>query len=209
MLTKLNNLCNHKKIVLCWIPSHIGIQGNEMADSAAKTALNNPLDTHFKIPFTDLKRTIKIYTKQEWQTYWDNFQNNKLHKIIPQIGKSQKNQTKISRKEEIILSRLRTGHSHITHSYLLKKEEAPYCIPCQKPYTIKHILTECIDLELIRKKYYLTTNLKQIFYEANSKNLLGYLKEVHLYSKITPPPKKMLKNTYNKCSNKIDGKKCV
>ena len=58
---------------------------------------------------------------------------------MPQIGKSQKNQTKISRKEEIILSRLRTGHSHITHSYLLKKEEAPYCIPCQKPYTIKHI----------------------------------------------------------------------
>ena len=146
--------------------------------------------THFKIPFTDLKRTINIYTKQKWQNYWDNFQNNKLHEIMPQIGKSQKNQTKISRKEEIILSRLRIGHSHITHSYLLKKEEAPYCIPCQKPYTIKHILTECIDFKLIRKKYYLTTNLKQIFHQINPKNLLGYLKEVHLYSKITPPPAK-------------------
>ena len=166
------------------MPSHIGIQGNEMTDSAAKTAQNNPLDTHFKIPFTDLKRTINIYTKQKWQIYWDNFQNDKLHKIMPQIGKSQKNQTKISRKEEIILSRLRIGHSHITHSYLLKKEEAPYCIQCQKPYTIKHILTECIDLKLIQQKYYLTTNLKQIFYQINPKNLLGYLKEVHLYSKI-------------------------
>ena len=62
-----------------------------MVDSAAKTVQNNPLDTHFKIPFTDLKRTIKIYTKQKWQSYWDYFQNNKLHKIIPQIGKSQKN----------------------------------------------------------------------------------------------------------------------
>ena len=116
---------------------------------------------------------------------------------MPQIGKSQKNQTKISRKEEIILSRLRIGHSHITHSYLLKKEEAPYCIPCQKPYTIKHILTECIDLELIRKKYYLTINLKQIFYEINQKNFLGYLKEVHLYSKIkkktTSPQKNVQK----------------
>ena len=166
------------------IPSHIGIQGNEMANSAAKTAQNNLQDTLFKTPFTDLKRTINIYTKQKWQNYWDNFQNNKLHEIMPQIGKSQKNQTKISRKEEIILSRLRTGHSHITNSYLLKKEEAPYCIPCQKSYTIKHILTECIDLKLIRKKCDLTTNLKQIFYETNPKNLLGYLKEFHLYSKI-------------------------
>ena len=68
---------------------------------------------------------------------------------MPQIGKSQKNQTKMSRKEEVTLSRLRIGNSHITHSYLLKKEEAPYCIPCQKPYAIKHILTECIDLKQI------------------------------------------------------------
>ena len=182
-----------------------------MADSSAKTAQNNPLDTHFKIPFTDIKRTINIYTKQKWQNYWDNFQNNKLNKIMPQIGKSQKNQTKISRKEEIILSRLRIGHSYITHSYLLKKEEAPYCIPCQKPCTIKHILTECIDLKLIQQKYYLTTNLKQIFYQINPKNLLGYLKEVkYQQNKKKKLLKKMLKNTYNNCSNKnIWKKKCL
>ena len=39
-----------------------------------------------------------------------------------QIGKSQKNQTKMSRKEEETLSRLRIGHSDIAHSYLLKKK---------------------------------------------------------------------------------------
>ena len=103
---------------------------------------------------------------------------------MPQIGRPQKNQTKISRKEETTLSRLRIGHSHITHSYLLKKEEPPYCIPCQKPYTIKHILTECIDLKLIRQKYYQTTNLKQIFNQINPKKLLGYIKEAHIYNKI-------------------------
>ena len=73
-----------------------------MADSAAKTAQNNPLDTHFKIPFTDLKRTINIYTKKKkkWQNYWDNFQNNKLHKIMPQIGKSQKIKPKYLEKKK-------------------------------------------------------------------------------------------------------------
>ena len=83
LLTKLNDMNNQKETIFCWIPSHIVIQGNEMADSAAKTAQNNPLDTHLKIPFTDLKRTINIYTKQKWQNYWDNFQNNKLYEIMP------------------------------------------------------------------------------------------------------------------------------
>ena len=43
---------------------------------------------------------------------------------MPQIGKSQKNQHKMSRKE-VTLSRQRIGHSYITHSYLLKKGEGP------------------------------------------------------------------------------------
>ena len=30
---------NGKNIVLCWIPSHVGILGNVKADSAAKSAL--------------------------------------------------------------------------------------------------------------------------------------------------------------------------
>ena len=40
LLEKCHVLLNSKEIVLCWIPSHIGIQGNEIVDKQAKTLLS-------------------------------------------------------------------------------------------------------------------------------------------------------------------------
>ena len=48
LLQKLHHLsCANKTIHVCWVPSHIGIRGNEAADMAAKESLNQ--DTRLKI----------------------------------------------------------------------------------------------------------------------------------------------------------------
>ena len=55
---KYLSLCRSKTIIFCWIPSHINIEGNEMADQEAKDALNMYI-ANIKIPFTDKKTTNK------------------------------------------------------------------------------------------------------------------------------------------------------
>ena len=43
------------------------------------------------------------------------------------------------------MARLHIGHSFITHSFLLKGEEPPMCIGCDKRLTKERILLACSD----------------------------------------------------------------
>ena len=66
-----------------------------------------------------------------------------------------------NRREEIILARLRIGHSYITHSYLLIGEE-PQCIPCNATLTVKHVLVDCVDLAP-RRSFFDVDSLTTLF----------------------------------------------
>ena len=80
----------------------------------------------------------------KWQLVWNTAVDNKLHSIKSILGEWRP-AFRTDRKEEVVLARLRIGHSFITHSYLLKGEEQPTCVPCDTPFTIKHILLHCVD----------------------------------------------------------------
>ena len=66
--TKVKN--RNGDIVLAWVPGHVGIWGNELADSAAKEAIADNLSSSY-IPFTDLKQKIRSYTNTQWQEEWN------------------------------------------------------------------------------------------------------------------------------------------
>ena len=161
LLEKHHDLSEFNEIVYCWIPSHIGIAGNESVDQKAKDSLNlHP--TNFSIPYANFKSFINRYILNKWQILWNNSVGNKLFEIIPVIGQSQPVVRNV-RQEEVVPARLRIGHTRITHSYLLKREEPPYCFGCDTLFTVRHFLLECGDFSHIRNKYFHVDTIKQLY----------------------------------------------
>ena len=183
LLQKLHHLsCAHKTIHLCWIPSHIGIRGNEAADMAAKESLNQDI-TASQVPYTDLKSHINHFISSKWQERWSSCRDNKLFQIKPTLGEWPPGFRR-SHKEEVVLSRLRIGHTYFSHSYILRREDPPECTACQEIYSVRHVLIDCIDLGLIRPRFYSVPDMKTLFDTVSVDRIISFVKEINLLSKI-------------------------
>ena len=177
-------LCqDNKNIIFCWIPSHVGIRGNEAADRAAKDALDLPVSSAM-VPASDCKPKAAKYINSVRIRNWDEIDNNnKLKEKFPDL-KEHFQPNCPSRRDEVVLTRLRIGHSRLTHKFILDQEIPPVCVGCDAPYTIKHILLECIDFSEIRKKYYTCQDLHTLFTVVKTQNLLQFIQEIGLYRKL-------------------------
>ena len=73
-------------VYFCWVPSHVGIRGNERADAAAKSATTLRSSHNFHVPHEDFKSLIKFYCRGMWQDHWTNLNCNfKLKSIRPSV----------------------------------------------------------------------------------------------------------------------------
>ena len=72
----------------------------------------------------------------------------------------------------------------MTHRRYLANEDAPECIPCDRPLTVKHILIECIDTAETREQYFNCPDLKTLFNSVAGDTILAFLSEVNLMNKI-------------------------
>jgi ribonuclease HI len=181
-----------KNIQFCWVPGHVGIEHNEHVDRMAKNAvhLKNKLNN---IPFSDVCPALLQSARGQWQHHWNTQLNNKLHSVKPRLGIWESSCQK-TRKQEVILSRLRIGHTRLTHGYLMSREEPPMCTQCNTVLTINHIISECPLVEQIRRRHFpsvrVMPNVQRLIHILGEgttfdlRNVLAFIEEINVLKQI-------------------------
>ena len=173
-------LSEGNKIEFCWIPSHIGIAGNEIADTAAKASLTDLESNIFKVPYTDKFYQVKQYVNSCWQQYWNENNQQKLYQIMPVIGEF--NVCSLSRREQVVIHRIRIGHTRLTHSFLMEgRRDVPQCEFCDEELTVKHFMLNCRHYSTIRRRFYSVTSMKALFDTVSLRRIISFLKESGLF----------------------------
>ena len=142
ILTRLTSLDRAgRSIQFCWIPSHVGITGNELADAAARRAACAPCTRRLPLPARDFCPAVNVFVHSQWQREWET-QSSKLRELKPTL-KVWQSSSRRNRQEEVILCRLRIGHTFATHVHILRGEERPSCPRCYVPLTVAHVILSC------------------------------------------------------------------
>ncbi|KAG5887838.1 hypothetical protein JTB14_024321 [Gonioctena quinquepunctata] len=121
------------------------ILGSEQADKAAQDACSSRRNSN-KTP--DLKNSIKQNCTNAWQSQW-NEQTQKLRSVKPKKWQFPIN---ITRRDQVLITRSRIGHTNLTHSYLMTNSEQQVCEICQVSLTVKHIIESCVTYDRFRNQ---------------------------------------------------------
>jgi len=116
-----------------WIPGHVGVEGNEKADVAAKDATTHD-QKNIKLSKSVINNAISESIKKAWVNKHAKWQ--RRHKF----------DSTISRHTQTELSRYRTGHSLLLKTYRFKigKEDNDTCDNCnQEAEDQQHHLFRC------------------------------------------------------------------
>ena len=146
LLAKLN-------VKFVWIPSHLGVEGNELADSEANKGRLRPI-----IDITVGKQLENGYklaldvTMSTWQQQWTSSTVARhYYRIQPTLSVAIK-RAQLCRKKSKVINRLRFGICALNQRlHKIGRATSPFCSSCGEIETIGHYLLECPDSPAARK----------------------------------------------------------
>lgn len=145
---------SHRFIKLLWIPSHIGIHGNEVADWLAKSTVIRILPSPAQLSWTDLFPPLRRRILSLWSNQWNNLPisfASKYKNTAPVISNNKTwfNNLNLPRSTIVRFNRFRVGHSLLPdHAYKLGLNYSPmYTLHTGESICdLQHLLFHCPSL---------------------------------------------------------------
>ena len=118
-------------VSFCWIPSHVGLSGNEKADVLAKRAIQLTPANHNALPLQEYVLSIRLSICASWESLWDQCvaDGKKLTQLKPSLG-PWSSCSQWCWHLEVSLSHICIGLTHLTHGHLMAHEAPPICNCC-------------------------------------------------------------------------------
>jgi ribonuclease HI len=137
---------------ILWVPAHVGVPGNELADNTAKAAASavhskKPIPGQPKIPLAVARSIFAQAQRERRSRNWIITSAHKLgqqhlSRIKPMIQRSEVFFTG-KRREQTALARLRLGHCSLAASRSRWSNENNMCECKTEPETVAHFLLRC------------------------------------------------------------------
>ena len=153
LIWSLHNLIqrHHIKVVLQWIPAHIGLLGNERADALAKKGAGLP-QPDIPTDYTTCCQMIKSNLKEDWMNAWATGTTGR--RVYDHMIKPDKNDpiNQLKRADQSIIFQLRSQHLPLNqHLNKIGVKQSAACPLCDYPSeTVEHFLFFCRKLTDLR-----------------------------------------------------------
>uniref|UniRef100_A0A6M2CZP6 ribonuclease H n=1 Tax=Rhipicephalus microplus TaxID=6941 RepID=A0A6M2CZP6_RHIMP len=142
--------CHHEAlarghdVIYQWLPGHIGITGNQLADDAARSAHEGTRVVPIPLSRNDAARQLYLLARDLRRTFWSSasFQRCQFYELDPSL--KIKLPSQLSRSDATLLCRLWLGVAFTkVYSFRIGMADTSTCDYCGAEETIEHVLCSC------------------------------------------------------------------
>ena len=147
---------------------------------ASNETLDHDIDPLTTVRFADLKPLVHSYIQPEEQIKWDvSIHDKDLYLLKPTLGPPKR--FRHLTRAEVVITRLRIGHTKATKSHILSRGPPTACQHCGHTPKIEHILLECTVLQQSRDEYYTVDSLRTHFETIAEACTVEFMREDGFY----------------------------
>ncbi|XP_055585795.1 uncharacterized protein LOC129738584 isoform X1 [Uranotaenia lowii] len=185
-------LATTKKVKIQWIPSHVGIDGNENADILAKQGLDGPVILQNKLRLEDAYNRFKQEALESTNVWYrsmaqDEGKGVKFYGFQPNFStKPWYWNVEFNNFQIRTLNRLISGHDYSPYYLgLMRIRDTKLCELCNTNFTTEHALLNCIQFNHIRNhydwnRYSNLIEMIQNFDEDKLREILSFLEKARM-----------------------------